>query len=753
MYKVFALKTALLCWAFLPLLPLSAQPFFPENGPVYEDRSVPRIDIFIHPDTLAWIYQHVESDIEWRAKFVFRSAALADTVEEIGFRLRGNTSRHSGKKSFKVSFNTFERGKRWQGFKDLNLNGEHNDPTLLRSKLSWDLLRAAGVPAPRANHVELYINGNYHGLYLNVEHINDDFAASRFGNDEGNLYKCLYPADLKFLGNDPDEYKAAFWGRRAYELGTNESTDDYTDLAHFIGILNNSSDSEFRCRIYEVFNVYDYLNTMAADVLMGNWDGYIYNKNNFYLYHNTASGRFEYIPYDLDNTWGIDWIGPDWGTRNLYAWQAASPEVRPLYSRLLNVPEFRNYYSQRIKYLLDSVLRPNVWFPKIDALKAMIEPYVQRDPYYPLSYGYTPNDFQASFEQALGGHVDYGLKPFLTTRRNSAYSQLQTGAVPPIINHIRHNPPRAGQPIALRAELRTHIGLRAVQIEYRTDNGALQNAPMYDDGLHGDGAAGDHVYGGELPAPGTYTNLRYQLSATDVNGLSTRMPCEPVVLELQSSLRPRLFINELMAKNDGIIADEFGESDDWIELYNGDALPVWLGDKYLSDKSDRPDKCLLPDTTLMPGEFLLIWADEQQAQGPLHANFKLDKEGEWLGLFDAEATGFQPLDTLRFGPQAEAQSWGRKTDGDAEWVAFSAPTPGYSNSGTPGNEMPFVAYPNPVSGPTLYFNRPASVRVYNAMGQLVIEKNDSLSIAVSQLQAGIYFLSTRDGHYVKILVR
>jgi len=71
----------------------SAQPVFPENGQLFVDNVVPRIDITVNPDTLAWIYANPSSDREFHAIFVFDNGVVRDTVDPVGFRLRGNTSR------------------------------------------------------------------------------------------------------------------------------------------------------------------------------------------------------------------------------------------------------------------------------------------------------------------------------------------------------------------------------------------------------------------------------------------------------------------------------------------------------------------------------------------------------------------------------------------------------------------------------------------------------------------------------------
>jgi spore coat protein H len=334
-------KTFMPIWKGIPLLTLllflSAKLFsqdpFPDPGPVFRDDVLPRIDISIAEDALEELFdpQNAESDYHHIATFYFDNGEYRDTVENIGFRLRGNTSRNSQKKSFKISFNTYVDGGDWNGLEKLNINGEHNDPSVMRSKICWDLLRNFGVPAPRSNHVKLYINGNYYGIYINVEHIDEEFAESRFGNKNGNLYKCLWPADLTYRGEYPDNYKQMAGDRRVYDLRTNEEEDDYSDIAHFIAVLNNTPTEQLACELDKVLNVDGMIRSMAFDILSGNWDGPLYNKNNFYLYKNTATGKFEFIPYDLDNTFGIDWFGKSTGQHETCISGPTQDEPRPLF--------------------------------------------------------------------------------------------------------------------------------------------------------------------------------------------------------------------------------------------------------------------------------------------------------------------------------------------------------------------------------------------------------------------------------------
>jgi hypothetical protein len=80
-----------------------------------------------------------------------------------------------------------------------------------------------------------------------------------------------------------------------------------------------------------------------------------------------------------------------------------------------------------------------------------------------------------------------------------------------------------------------------------------------------------------------------------------------------------LAINEFMASNEATKADEYGEYEDWVEIYNYGTAPIYLGDLYLSDKADNPAKWKFPEISIQAGEYLLIWLDEDGEQGDLHA--------------------------------------------------------------------------------------------------------------------------------------
>ncbi len=709
----------------------------PDYNPLFNDEVVPRIDIEINPDTLIWIYQNVNSDREFHARFIFDNGTQKDTINPVGFRLRGNTSRNSKKKSFKVSFNKFTKGGKYYDVEKLNLNGEHNDPSLMRSKLMWDLLRKWGIPAPRANHIRLYINGDYFGLYLNVEHIDEEFILKRFENNDGNLYKCTYPADLNYLGTNPNLYKYISGDKRAYELKTNESTDDYSDIANFIAVLNNSSPENILCELNANFDIYAYLKVIAADIFCGNWDDYIFNKNNFYLYHNPTDDKIHYLAYDVDNTFGVDWFNIDWGNRNIYQWKKGGNEQRPLYTQIINNPVLRKQFNYDVKSLIGN-LDVDSLIQLIEIRKNRIAPYVENDPYYPLDYGFSYNDFQRSFTETIGQHVKYGIYPYLKTRKASMLAQLESSTMKPIIQNIQGHR-ETGNQLVIQAEVEAETSSLQVSILY-----TLNEADVYEMLLQKDTA---NIYRVHLSNIASNTPFQFQIKATDGMGQQQILPCEPIIIRTNDQNNKLLYINEFLASNSENFADELGNYSDWIEIYNGDSESLFLGDYFLTDDLDTPDKWAMPNVSIAAGEFELFWADNKPDLGDHHTNFKLGKSGESIGIFDKSLTC---VDSLSYGAQSTDISYGRIQDGDSNWVFFDVPTPNQSNqtnvSGIDPIENPilFYAFPNPIHGKKLSLSKKINCTVYNSSGTVVFRGRKIDKIDVRNFSPGLYFIRADD---------
>lgn len=157
---------------------------------------------------------------------------------------------------------------------------------------------------------------------------------------------------------------------------------------------------------------------------------------------------------------------------------------------------------------------------------------------------------------------------------------------------------------------------------------------------------------------------------------ATNNPASPAI---------QVFINEWMADNTRTLADPAdNDFEDWFELYNAGPEAVDLGGFYLTDNLTNKFQYQVPATgryVLPPGGFLLVWADGETGQNntnrpDLHVNFKLDKQGEAIGLFGADGA---VVDVVTFGPQATDVSMGRSPDGGSELVPMAVATPRTNN--------------------------------------------------------------------------
>jgi len=139
---------------------------------------------------------------------------------------------------------------------------------------------------------------------------------------------------------------------------------------------------------------------------------------------------------------------------------------------------------------------------------------------------------------------------------------------------------------------------------------------------------------------------------------------------------PDVLVNEFMASNATTVQDVTGAWPDWIELYNASDETVDLEGWFITDNLENQDKSELPSFVLEPGDFLLLYADDDQEDGEDHVNFSLDAQGEQIGLYGPDGS---MVDEIEFGDQATDVSMGRVPDGSSTWEVLDSASPGSSN--------------------------------------------------------------------------
>ncbi|MBM4063709.1 MAG: lamin tail domain-containing protein, partial [Planctomycetes bacterium] len=375
--------------------------------------------------------------------------------------------------------------------------------------------------------------------------------------------------------------------------------------------------------------------------------------------------------------------------------QNATNSSYPLVQRLLSVPEWRELYFAHYRVAMRRWMDWNAVLGPLNAqYQNLIRPDVLADPN--LLY---PNYFNPSFPGRvyLTFHYVYGLQEVALNRRAFLDTQVDLTKPEPQITQVVPEQSIAvpGQPFWVRATVTGTPAIAAVELRVSVA-GPFAVSAMYDDGLHHDGAAGDGVYGGSFVAPGPLQLMRYYVHAKNTAGT---VQVHPVEAEHRfHSVRVGggtptgvLRLSEILADNETIDVDEANEYEDWIEVHNTGTVPYDLGGHGLSDPPAVLAKWQFPNGTMVPpGGHVRVWCDEEPLEGPLHANFKLNKDGEWVVLSDTAANGRRYLDGYRFERQKADRGFGRMPDAGPELWYLYTPTP-VAPCTAPGRAMRYDA--------------------------------------------------------------
>ncbi|CAG0971169.1 MAG: T9SS type A sorting domain-containing protein [Bacteroidetes bacterium] len=348
-----------------------------------------------------------------------------NVLDSIGVRLKGNSSYNSyptNKKPFKLDFNEYKSGQKYDGVKKMNLNNSFKDPTMMREKLAYDFCRNVWINSPRCTYANLYINNENWGLYVAVEEIDATFLKNRFSNKDGNLFKGDPQGSLQFFG-----YLAASYYPK-YELKNNETLNDWSDLINLIDKINNSGPTNYYNEMKNVLNMGSYIRNRAMNILFANLDSYDGSKHNYYLYHDTLGDRFEWLPWDVNEAFGNFNMGmtiPQLECLDIF--YIPNPQTNsPLAKNTLDNAALKLEYTWHMNDFIQYYFSENYLFPTIDSLYNKIKSYVYAD----TKKMYTNQHFEDNINQNIsvgggpGGGNIAGLKSFITNRRNCVNTQL-----------------------------------------------------------------------------------------------------------------------------------------------------------------------------------------------------------------------------------------------------------------------------------------------------------------------------------------
>jgi spore coat protein CotH len=391
----------------------------PDFTEVFDDTQVKRFDFVISEERWQAMLDNM-TDIYGTFGQSSGGPGLSDTDEDpifmpadvyyedtqwyrVGIRFKGNSSLQTSwqagilKLSFKMDFDEFEDdypqidNQRFYGFKKFSLKNNYDDDSQLREKVASDVFKNAGMAVSNTAFYTVYVDHGdgpeYFGLYTLVEEIDDTVIDTQFSSDDGNLYK---PEDdgATFIDgsfNDDD-----------FEKKTNEDEEDWSDIIALFDALHDdtrTSDPEtWRSNLESVFNVDGFLQYLAINGAIQNWDTYGVMPHNFYLYNDPDTSKLTWIPWDNNEALQD---GKQGGALNLN-FSDLNDNSWPLIAKIYADEEYKAIYDAYLLEVINDSFEINTMQSLYGTYSALIEPYATSE-----VSGYSFLSSSTSFYQAI----------------------------------------------------------------------------------------------------------------------------------------------------------------------------------------------------------------------------------------------------------------------------------------------------------------------------------------------------------------
>lgn len=683
--------------------------------------------------------------------------------DSVGVKYKGNSSYNANnqKNPMHIELNYVHKNADYDGFSDIKLGNGFSDPSFVREPLSYEIVGKYMV-APRANYAKLWINGVYWGVYSNQESINKQLVKAHLYTDGDNpLFKCnpVGGAGPGSSGGNPDLVYSSADSTAYYSKYELKSDYGWAQMLTLMSTLKNNP-----AQIESILDVDRALWMIALNNVLVNLDSYTGSfAQNYYLYQD-ENDRFIPIIWDLNMCFGgfpmLGSGGGGGGALSVTQMQQMDPVVqstnasRPLIQKLLANPVYKRQYLAHIRTILAENFATTAYKTRALELQALISQAVQDD----TKKFYTFANFTSNIDNTIstgGGGGGFGNVPGITLLMNARNTFLNGTAllspVAPTITEVAPSTatPIPGQEVWITAKI---TDASTVTLGHRSQFWAVfEKTPMFDDGAHQDGAAGDGIWGAALVAD----NVENQYYIYAENANAGRFSPERAEYEFHSfgtnlpaPAPGQVVINEFLTNNQNGATDEFGQKEDWLEIYNRTGNAFDLAGLQLTDKAGTPNKFVFPrGSVILPNGYLMVWLDEDGGQGLTHANFKLSNNGEFLMLSDSNGVVY---DSLSFGAQTADISFGRYPNGTGTFQTMPTTFAKENSLVSAVNELyskaEFNLYPNP-AGDFIQVQSSqniGNVVVQNALGQALIQINadgqQRVQIPLIGIAPGMYWV-------------
>jgi spore coat protein CotH len=606
---------------------------------LYNPNVIAEIEIFF--GVANWDYQ-MDTSMAGAEGYIIADSVRINGIayDSVGVKYKGNSSYNANnqKNPVHIKLDYVHDNAHFEHYTDLKLGNGYSDPSFIREFLSYQILEQY-MDSPQCYFSNVSINGQLRGLYSNVQSIDERFNGDHYYSADGSFFKCnpqggagpgsTASPNLAWINSDSSSYYTS------YEL---QSDYGWTDIVRMIDTLNN-----FTSAFENNMDIDRAIWMLAFNVALVNLDSYSGQfKQNYYLYKD-LNQRFVPTVWDLNMSFGGFPGGQTPGSNqaNLSVTYNSTDGAHPLIVKLLANPTYKKMYIAHMKTIMDENFSNGNYLDSANVVMANLGNAVNADPYKFFTYAQFLSSLTSNTTGTGGGPGGGSTIPGIQVLMDARNTYLQNTSEFQQQAPSLTNPNTGSLPINYGDMIHFHVEASnetEVWVGYRLNKTKrFIKLQMFDDGMHDDGSANDGVYGALATANGTY--VQYYFYAQNGNA-GTFLPARAeheffeVLFASSSANTGEIVINEVLTKNNFQV-DEYGESNDWIELYNNSDQIKSLNGLYLTDDSANPMQWAFPINTMMaPHSYLMIWADDDQWQNVLHTNFNLSSLGGTLQITD-----------------------------------------------------------------------------------------------------------------------
>ena len=276
-------------------------------------------------------------------------------IKNVGLRKKGFLgSLNDSRPSLKIKFSEYTSQDPIQGLDRLTLNNNNQDPARICQYLSYKMFNDSGTIAPRCGFAKVTVNGKYLGLYSNVESVKPQFLERRFGDGTGDLFE----------GTIADFFPQ--WVQKFERKKKSASLDQLKSIAEIL-----AQDTVDLKQLESQIDLDAFLDFWAMESLIGFWDGYCSNQNNFFVYNNPANSKIYFVPWGTDSSFTQTTPLPPYRIRPKSVHAKA---ILP--NKLYRIPEIQKRYDERLMSFLEKHWDEETVVGEINRLDAMLKDHV-----------------------------------------------------------------------------------------------------------------------------------------------------------------------------------------------------------------------------------------------------------------------------------------------------------------------------------------------------------------------------------------